>query len=102
MSWGWSNYCNVPLLLSRSRKSSQSDGQHKAVTSTVFKVTPELEFSECPAAWISPELTYESTRIGGKQTDVHLFVPKGFMDTLYLNWSKLIIDEYLWEKQADL
>lgn len=54
------------------------------------------------AAWISPELAYESIRTGGKPTDVHSFMPKGFMDTLYLNWSNLIIDEYLWEKQADL
>lgn len=44
----------------------------------------------------------KSVRIEGKQTDVRSLVPKGFMDTLYLNWSKFIIDEYLWEKQADL
>lgn len=68
----------------------------------VFKVTPEFESSECPAAWISPVLTYERGQIGEKQTDLHSFVPKGFVDTLYLNWSKLIVDEYLREKQADL
>lgn len=51
----------------------------------VVKVTPEFDSSECPAAGISPELAYGSVRIGGKQTDVHSVVPKGFMGTLYLN-----------------